>query len=248
MTRLVVVVVSLLLFLACPATVPPKPASDGGDTVDAGFATSSRVALRWKRHRTLQNDLAHALSLDPDELCVEAGGRACATTGPVLLTEVLAAGGIANPLAVCSFLQNSRTCNDGPMLELQTPKGVHVGALGGNEPFLGESFTPLSEPILTTPLAVDRYVLSACGVRAERDSRGPAVVFSGVDLSASLTASAPGVRDMVKRLVQRLLARDANEAEVDAIVSMLDGSGLPGAQFAQLSCFAIATSTEFLFQ
>lgn len=244
----------LLLAPGCPTPVmepspTPTPVVDaGGEPQDAGFATSTRQALRWKRHRTLQNDLARALALEPDEVCREVGGRACATTGPVLLTDLLVAGGVQNVQATCAAVQRRANCVDGPILELQTPKGIHVSALGGNEPFLGESFTPLAEPLLTTPLAVDRFVLEACGTRAERDARGPAVVFTRFSLTAEVSAGAPGVREQTADLFRRLLAREASATEVDAIVSMLDAAPMGGRQFAQLSCFAIATTTEFLFQ
>jgi hypothetical protein len=185
----------LLLAAACPAPAPgPSPSSDAGvdagaEPSDCGFATSTRQALRWKRHRTLQNDLARALALEPDALCEEVGGRPCATTGPVQLTDVLVAAGVQNVQATCAAVQRRSTCVDGPMLDLKTPKGVHVSALGGNEPFLGESFSPLAEPLLTTPLAVDRLVLEACGTRAERDAKGPALVFTRVDLASSRRAA-----------------------------------------------------------
>ncbi|MDX2014624.1 MAG: hypothetical protein SFW67_30780 [Myxococcaceae bacterium] len=239
-----------VVLTACPPAPPAEPdAGDAGPAeVDAGFATSSRAALRWKRHRTLQNDLTRALELTSDEVCREAGGRPCATTGPVMLVEVLESAGFANPTAVCAAVQGRGTCADAPLLELQTPKGVHVNALGGNEPFLGETFTPLASPLLTTPLSTDRMVLSACGARAAKDAAGPAVVFTEVDLAATLTPTSPGVRRQVERLFQRLLARDALPAEVDAVVSMLEGPGMTGREFAQLSCFALGTSTEFLFQ
>lgn len=243
----------VVVFAACPPVVPPGDGDAGpmeadAGAGDAGFSTSTRQALRWKRHRTLQNDLSRALALTSDEVCQEAGGRPCATTGPVMLVESLEVAGIANPTAVCAAIQGRPTCTNAPLLELQTPKGVHVYALGGNEPFLGETFTPLAKPLLTTPIATDRLVLSACGARAAKDAAGPAAVFTEVDLAATLAPASPGVRRQVELLVQRLLARDASAAEVDAVVSMLDGPGMTGREFSQLACFAIATSTEFLFQ
>lgn len=252
--RRLLLLLSLCVSLAGCSKSPPEspPSSDGGveDPGDAGFKPSARAQLRWKRYRTLQNDLAAALELAPEAVCTEVGGVPCATSGPVLLTDILRVNGIENPEAVCAYIQGQSTCADGPLIELQTPKGLHVMSLGGNNPFLGEQFDPLAEPGLTTPVAVDRLVLAACGERVRLDTVGPARVFTHLSLGApSVRRDTPGAREQVGALYRLILARDPEPDEVDALLSMLDGDpAMSAADFARLSCYALASSTEFIFQ
>jgi hypothetical protein len=252
MRRLLLLLSLSLSMIGCskdPEDPPPDPVVEPEPDTEIS-KTSGRAQLRWKRYRTLQNDLAAALELAPDAVCTEVGGVPCATSGPVLLTDVLRVNGIDNAEAVCAYIQGRTTCADGALIELQTPKGLHVMSLGGNNPFLGEQFDPLAEPGLTTPVAVDRVVLSACGERVRLDVAGPARVFTSVDLSAlTVRRDSAGVREQVTTLYRRILARDPEPAEVDALLSMLDGEpAMKATDFARLACYAIASSTEFIFQ
>lgn len=251
--------VLLLVLAGCPAPVVSTDGGvedagvDGGTVItgeDAGYRTSGRHRLRWKRHRALQNDLAAALELGPDQVCTEIGGRTCATTGPLMLNDMLRAFGAENPEPYCAYLQASPTCRDQPLFDLTTPKGVHALSLGANDPFLGETFEPLREPGVTTPLALDRMVLSACGTRVALDAAGPPKVFTHLDLkSMVVTAESPGLREEFENLYRRLLARDARPDEVDALLELANAEPtLSGAELARLACYAIATTTEGVLQ
>lgn len=85
--------VAALCLSGCPDDNPAgpdagAPGPDGGTAAipDGGFdpgpppafATSTRNQLVWKRHRTFEQDLLGALSLDKGELCNELGRYSCA--------------------------------------------------------------------------------------------------------------------------------------------------------------------------
>lgn len=240
----------VLLCAACPST----PTADAGVAIEARALPAvdhGRVSLRWKRFRVLQNDLSRALALSGAEVCTERSGAPCATGGVVTLKDWLRNQNVAEADldAECRRRQGSQTCVDGPYIPFDNPRGVHVITLGGNNALLGGVFEPIPAPIVTTPLATERMVLSACGERAAKDAVGPAVVFTRLDLNAAaVTRASPGVRETVVDGYRRLLARVPTDAEADAVLSVLDDGPVTGAEFARLSCFIIATTEEFLFQ
>lgn len=126
---------------------------------------------------------------------------------------------------------------------------VHRIALGEVDAFGLRLFEPLETTPITAPIAVDRIALSACGERAAQDfaDSGNAASFQEV---AGGNASDASNRDaVVARLYRQLLLREATEAETAAVTAMHDD--LPEADraqtWAQMACFAIATSTEALF-
>ena len=51
--------------------------------------------------------------------------------------------------------------------------------------------------------------------------------------------------EQVDALYRRLLSRDPTDDERTIVASLADGQS--GADFAKLACFAIGSSTEFLF-
>jgi len=104
-------------------------------------------------------------------------------------------------------------------------------------------------------MAIDRMVLGSCIERVRRDVVGPAVVFTRLDLSsARLDLAEPAAREAargdVNDLFRRFLARAATEEELSIITDLAqDESGDPiaASEFASLACYAVGTTTEFLF-
>ena len=125
---------------------------------------------------------------------------------------------------------------------------VHRVALGEVDAFGLRLFEPLESTPLSAPIAIDRIGLSACGQRAQIDFEAPAnaVTFAEVVQGDASEANRQAV---VARLYRRLLLRDATDREVAVVASMFDE--LPAQDqlqtWAQMACFAIATSTEALF-
>jgi hypothetical protein len=128
---------------------------------------------------------------------------------------------------------------------------VHLAPLGGNEPFKSGLLEPTAEPLATTPAVIDRLLLSACGRRTELDRAGGAKVFKGLSLDADAPPPSDArVHKVVTELYHRFLARDPSDEERSAVAALVrdeDGHAVPGSQFATLSCFAVGTTTEFLF-
>lgn len=130
---------------------------------------------------------------------------------------------------------------------------VHRIALGGHKPIELGMYRPLDHTLKTTPVAVDRVLLSACAKRVELDAAlgaESAVVFRGLELGAP--APEPGsaaVTATVETLYRRLLGRDPEVAERDRVAALAsaDGETVTGRDFATLACFAIGSTSEFLF-
>lgn len=192
-----------------------------------------RDDLRWKRYRAIEADLERALELAPGELCNEFGRHRC-----LRVDNAQNAGSWTLP----------NTGGASGFFDLEVPGGLHLVALGGHDPYFTDALEPLAEPIATTPAALDRVALSACGNRADADRTGPAVVFTHVDLDAAAIApDDPGLGDQVTELYRRLLARDPESAEVDVFRELVREGPMGGRDFAVLSCYMLVTSAEFVF-
>lgn len=132
---------------------------------------------------------------------------------------------------------------------------IHLVPLGGNDPFQSGQYTPMPAPVVNTPIAVDRVVLSGCGRRVDLDAAGTPLVFDAIDLdvpalSLADPAMSTSVDSTITSLFRRFHARDPQPVEKEALRSLTvddDGSPISSRDFAKLACFAIATSTEFLF-
>lgn len=132
-------------------------------------------------------------------------------------------------------------------------RDVHLSPLGGHDPFETGLLEPSAEPLATTPSVVERIVLSACSKRVELDraAQGEAEVFRGFGLDGPAPASDDAkVGELVTSLYRRFLSRNPEPAEA-AIVAALarDEAGKPvsALDFAKSACFAIGTTSEFLF-
>ena len=130
---------------------------------------------------------------------------------------------------------------------------IHLVTLGGNDPVKSAMYRPVAEPGVTTPLAFERVVLSACGRRADVDASVGAeqrALWKNIDLQGAGLADDEGMRADVTLLYRRMLARDPTAEELDLVVSLReDVSGAPvsGRDFAKMACFAVATTSENLF-
>lgn len=113
-------------------------------------------------------------------------------------------------------------------------------------------------PTATTPAAVERVVWSACRAAVEADAgRQVPLIFLDLDLSEgappidmSDERVALAVGDTIENLYRRLHARDPLPAEREALVELTvddDGQPLSPRVFAELACFAVASTTESVF-
>jgi hypothetical protein len=131
-------------------------------------------------------------------------------------------------------------------------RDIHVIALGGNDPFRSGINQPPSRPLSTTPVVVDRVLLSACSARARADKNKPAKVFGELDLRGPAPLpDTPAVDATITTLFRRLLGRDPRTNET-ALIKTLLATDEPDApqtaeEFAILACFTVGSSLEFLF-
>ena len=129
---------------------------------------------------------------------------------------------------------------------------LHAVPLGGVSLENG-LFRAVDTVSVTSGLATERFVLSACWQRLQRDldpeqDAGAPVVFGHVPPDDT-TLDPEGGEAQVVDLYRRLLARDPLPEEVSAVVGMHEGivqDGGRNAEWAVLACFAIGTSTEGL--
>jgi hypothetical protein len=135
---------------------------------------------------------------------------------------------------------------------------VHLVALGGNDPINAGMHEPMKSPTATTPVAVERLTLSACDAAVTADAARPVpLIFLDLDLSATaapldlddeITSLAVG--DTITSLYRRLHARDPQPEERATVLKIIteDPEPLQPRAFALLSCFAIASTAESVFQ
>jgi hypothetical protein len=125
---------------------------------------------------------------------------------------------------------------------------VHHVALGGAAPFSLGLHKALPAPMLSTAVVVDRVVLSACSTRVAKDVEGPAVVFTAIDLEDERAPSAgdEAFDVTVTALYRRFLARDPTDEEVSVLGDLVT-EPMTAREFAILACYAVGSTTEFLF-
>lgn len=133
---------------------------------------------------------------------------------------------------------------------------VHLVALGGNDPFDKGLYEALESPAMTTPIAVERMVVSACSASVEKEAAAEQqFVFLDLDLAATeLNVSDPqtdqAISDTITSLYRRLHARNPLPGEEELVRELLvddEGRPIDAKNFAKLACFAIASTTEAVF-
>ncbi|MEM6994588.1 MAG: hypothetical protein AAF721_29000 [Myxococcota bacterium] len=137
--------------------------------------------------------------------------------------------------------------------DLSCTDDVHAVTLGGVEPDALGIYEPAKTSTATTPIAVDRIALAACGRRVDADFAGAPVIFD-VPLSGAALADVDGaeVTSAVTDLYRRILLRDPTAAELDLVRGLYTdvaatASDQPARDWAVASCFAVLTTMESLF-
>lgn len=143
-------------------------------------------------------------------------------------------------------LEPDEVCNE--LGTASCTREVHHVALGGAAPFTLGLHKALPTPMLSTAVVVDRVLLSACSNRVAKDVDGPPVVFTAIDLSDE---RAPAAGDeafdkTVTALYRRFLSRDPTDEEVSVFGDLVT-EPMTAQEFAILACYAVGSTTEFLF-
>ncbi|WP_233588128.1 hypothetical protein [Corallococcus sp. CA049B] len=157
-------------------------------------------------------------------------------------------------LAHALELPASSVCNELGQYPCQTVHGV---ALGGVDPYQHSVYETAPVTGATTPIAVERTVLSACNARIALDVNTPAaaVVFKDVVLTADgklADAASPSVATAVTSLVRRAWLRDPTRDERDTLVRLsadvqATGVASPGVAWMQAACLSVFSSAEAVF-
>lgn len=130
---------------------------------------------------------------------------------------------------------------------------VHKVALGGVAPYDLGIYTPAGIGA-TAPIAVDRLTLQACMRRIDLDRESSDPVLFAVPQLGGGTADIgdPSAVAFIDGLYTRGLLRHPTEAETQTLLLMhadiaVSDSLLPGRDWGVATCFAVLTTTEFLF-
>lgn len=130
---------------------------------------------------------------------------------------------------------------------------VHRVALGGVAPYDLGIYTPAGIGA-TAPIAVDRLALQACMRRIDLDRESSEPVLFAVPELASGTADIgdAAAAAFIDALYTRALLRHPTDEETQALLLMhadiaTSDSLLPGRDWGVATCFAVLTTTEFLF-
>lgn len=155
---------------------------------------------------------------------------------------------LAQDLARALELEPAELCTE--LGELDCIHDVHLTSLGGHDPVVQGLYEPIAAPLATTPLALDRVAVAACGRRVELDRQSP-VVFTALALDGDAPAAdEPAFEQTVVTLYRRLLGREPTPEEIELHAHLLvdDANERVAAdRFAHLSCFVVVTSAEFSF-
>lgn len=158
--------------------------------------------------------------------------------GRVLLNDLAAALALPRD-AVCR-----ETTDEGSIDCLE----AHRVALGEVAPREQRIYTPV-QGLVTGVIAFERVALHACRNRVIRDGEGD----DGLVPEVRRGLGRPARRDrVVRRMTERLVRREATEAEREALVGLYDTLLADGiddvdTQWAIATCFALATLTENRF-
>lgn len=218
---LLVLLVSTLV--ACGALQPgskgslPKPSQQPGDSMDQLPETHGDSLDENQSDDILDADEPSGLSLQ-SKLRIKDGSR------------------IARDLEAALELPRDSLCKE--LGELSCLDSVHKISLGGVDPYEKSIFEGRKDIGLSTPLVLERIVLSACGKRVEMDLAGESVIFSNI-------ANLDNRGKAVNTLYERAFLRSATTEEQNNMASAF--SDFDGKSWALASCFAVLSSSEFLF-
>ena len=129
---------------------------------------------------------------------------------------------------------------------------LYLVALGGNDPFEASIYNPVDSPLVTTPVAVDRVMFSACARRAALDAEsGAPVVFGALELGGMAPEpDSEAVLQTATTLFRRFIGRDPLPVEVEIVGRLTQseaGERVDASSFATTACYAVGSTTEFFF-
>jgi hypothetical protein len=153
---------------------------------------------------------------------------------------------LENDLASALELTPAELCKE--FDSLSCINQVHHIALGGVDAYKNSIFHGVEESLPTTPIAMERIVLSACGERVKRDFSGGGVIFTNLPAKVTDTKVLAG---SIGTLFERALRRQASADEVKTMQGLYDEVAKSTANatetWATLACYMVLTSVEAVF-
>jgi hypothetical protein len=131
---------------------------------------------------------------------------------------------------------------------------AHRIALGGSEPYALGILTPIRESANSTPIALERIVLQACGQRVSLDlARASSGIFNNLAIDSDKALKSiddASVVDAITKLINRAFLRPPLPDEILALKDFYRelfaiGTKDPAEVWARLTCYQVLTSTEF---
>lgn len=132
---------------------------------------------------------------------------------------------------------------------------VHKVSLGGMNAYGNAQYHNPARPDITSPMAFDRVVLAACGMRAGLDLQNPsqAVIFRDIKLSIDQRlVDNEAVAGSIATLYRRAFQREPTQYEIntlkDLYVDIYDEQSTAAVKnWMTLSCYAVLSSLENAF-
>ena len=153
---------------------------------------------------------------------------------------------LANDIASALDLPKDQLCQEFDRLSCLDE--VHHLAVGGVDAYEKSIFNGIEESLTTTPIVIERTILSACSNRASRDvNDGEGIIFAGLAGSPDSTTLGAAVTTLYRRALQRNPTADETAALTGLYEKVKGASQNPGSDWAALSCYAVLTSLEFVF-
>lgn len=135
-------------------------------------------------------------------------------------------------------------CNETGIYDCRTLHAVPLGGISIDNGL----FRPIDQPSATTGLALERFVMQACAHRAALDAEAEEPLIFPLPPDGTTLQDDQGTT-VVTNLYRRFLARDPLPEEIEALVDMHAGIVADGGrnlEWAWMTCFAVATTTEAL--
>lgn len=132
---------------------------------------------------------------------------------------------------------------------------AHKVSLGGLAAYESSQYELPKESTISAPMALDRFILSACTTRASLDIINPAqgVIFKNLDITddGRITKD-DNYYNSVQRLYNKAFLRDPTQADYqtmeDLYLDIYSSNPLgAGRNWAILSCYSVLSSLEFIF-
>lgn len=234
--------VSGLLLASCGGS------KGGDDTVSSAVASSTMVSST-----IASSTMANSSSIANSSAASSEAISGIAETAPAKSAQWKRVKAIKSDLAYALDLPADKLCSE--LGSLPCFDQVHLSALGGNEPFVLTQYEPVDKPTAISAVVADRVALAACSNKVDSDASATTPsIFTHYDLNEM---SLPGDANYLAaldaqntQLYQRLLVRDPSAQELTLLQSLganANGDAISNADVAKLSCYTIATSTEFHF-